>query len=304
MSMQPICKGCGQPIWGNYLSALNATWHPEHFVCAACGRPIAGASFQMHEDAPYHSECFRDRIAPRCAYCGKPLMGEYLVDQWGTRYCKEHQSQFPHCAYCGRLVPPQDQEMGKDAVRCPVCRSTEIETAEVAKPIFSQLIRWVGAQGLRYNNLPISLELCDRAKLAHYLNERNQAHSLGATMSTSYLQNGQVVRMEVRGVAVLRGLPSTLFQGVTVHELGHVWLIANGISNLPSWAEEGFCELLSHRYYMGLNTSEGRYHATAIERNGDPIYGEGFRRVRRVADAKGFQRFIEIMQTTRRFPTF
>ncbi len=304
MTMQPICKGCGQSIRGNYLSALNATWHPEHFVCAACGRPIAGASFQVHEGAPYHFECFRDRIAPRCAYCGKPLVGEYLVDQWGARYCKEHQSQFPQCAYCGRLVPPKDQEPGKDVVRCTVCRSTEIETAEVAKPIFSQLIRWVGAQGLRYNNLPISLELCDRAKLAQYLNQRNLAHSLGATMSTSYLQNGQVVRTEVRGVAVLHGLPSTLFRGVTVHELGHVWLIVNGISGLPQWAEEGFCELLSYRYYTGLNTPEGRYHVTAIERNADPIYGEGFRRVRGVADAKGFQRFIEIMQTTKRLPTF
>ena len=302
MAMQPICKGCGQPVWGNYLSALGATWHPEHFVCAACGRPIGGTSFQVHEGAPYHFECFRDRIAPRCAYCGKPLVGEYLVDPWGTRYCKEHQSQFPRCAYCGRLVPPLDQEPGNDVMRCPICRSTAIETADAAKPIFSQLIRWVGAQGLRYNNLRLSLELCDRAKLARYLSERNLTHSLGATMSTTYMQNGQVLRTEVRGVAVLHGLPTTLFQGVTIHELGHVWLIVNGISDLPLWAEEGFCELLSHRYYSELNTPEGRYHATAIEHNPDPVYGEGFQRVRAIADSTGFPRFIEIMQTTKRLP--
>ncbi|HEY5002601.1 MAG TPA: protein DA1 [Ktedonobacteraceae bacterium] len=303
MAIQPICKGCGRPVWGNYLTALGATWHPEHFICAACGRPISGTSFQVHEGAPYHAECFRDRIAQRCAYCNKPLIGEYLVDQWGTRYCKEHQNQYPRCSYCGRLVPPKDQEHGSDNIRCPICRSTAIETAEVAKPIFSQLIRWVSAQGLRYNNLPISLELCDRAKLAHYLGAHTLAHSLGATMSTTYMQNGQPLRTEVRGVAVLHGLPSTLFQGVTIHELGHVWLIVQGISNLPSWAEEGFCELLSHRYYAQLNTPEGRYHATAIEQNPDPVYGEGFRRVRAIAEPMGFQRFVEIMQTTKRLPS-
>src|SRR6266542_4491834 len=74
MSVQPICKSCGQPIWGNYLNALGATWHPEHFMCAACGRPIGGSSFQLYQGAPYHLECYRDRVAPRCAYCGKPLV--------------------------------------------------------------------------------------------------------------------------------------------------------------------------------------------------------------------------------------
>jgi len=303
MSVQPICKACGQPVWGNYLSALGSMWHPEHFTCAACGRPIAGANFQLHEGAPYHLDCYRDRVAPRCAYCGKPLVGEYLVDQWGTQYCKEHQSQFPRCAYCGRLVPPREREQASDTVRCSVCRFTAIETAEAAKPIFSQLIRWVGSQGLRYNNLRLSMELCGRATLARHLREHHQTHSLGATMSTTYMQDGQTLRTEVSGVAVLHGLPSTLFQGVTVHELGHVWLIAQGVQGLPAWAEEGFCELLSYRYYNELNTPESRYHASAIEHNPDPVYGEGFHRVRAIADGMGFPRFIATMQATKRLPT-
>jgi len=199
-------------------------------------------------------------------------------------------------------VPPNEQEAGADTVRCPICRSTAIDTAEVAKPIFSQLIKWVSAQGLKYNSLPIQLELCGRAKLASYLRERNQTHSLGATMSTTYMQDGHVVRTEVSGVAVLYGLPTTLFQGVTIHELGHVWLIVQGIQGMPDWAVEGFCELLSHRYYSALNTPESRYHATSVADNPDPIYGEGFRRVRAIADAMGFQRFLATMQASKRLP--
>lgn len=257
----------------------------------------------MHQGAPYHVECYSQQIAPRCAYCGKPLIGEYLVDQWGTRYCKEHQGQYPACEFCGRLVLPSEQERGAENIRCSICRSSAIESIEVAKPIFARLKQWIGSQGLRYNNLPISLELCGRARLAEYLHGHPETHSLGATMSTTYTLDGHVVRTEVGGVAVLRGLPSVLFEGVTIHELGHVWLVVHGVRGLPSWAEEGFCELLSYRYYRQMNTQESRYHAESIERNPDPIYGEGFRRVRAHADRVGWMRFIETLQTTKRLPT-
>jgi len=309
MSSQPICKQCNQPIMGSYINALGATWHPEHFLCAACHKPIGDARFNLHEGVPYHSECFRQWIAPRCAYCGKPLMSEYLVDHWGTKYCKEHQGKYPTCTFCGRLVPPQQREHSVDngeSVRCPICRASAIEKIEQARPIFSRLIQWVNNQGLIYNNLPLSLELVDRHKLAKLITGRAGTagiHSQGVTLSTTQTVNGKVVRTEVNGVAILEGMPAISFQGVTIHELGHVWLIVHDIKGLQPWAEEGFCELLTHRYYTQLNTEESRYHAKGIETNPDPIYGEGFRRVHVIVDAMGFQRFVEIMQRTKRLPS-
>jgi hypothetical protein len=302
MAQQLICKGCGQPIRGNYLSALGATWHPEHFVCASCGRPINTARFQVHEGKPYHSECFSNQIAPRCAYCNKPLVGEYLIDHWGTQFCAEHKDQYPRCAYCGRLVPPHDREPGAETVRCTICRGAAIETKEQAQPLFRQVVQWVNGQGLRYNNLPIHLELCGRATLAKYMQGRDLPDALGATAGKFYTENGRIVRAEVSGVAILLGLPSTLFRGVVAHELGHVWFVTQSIQRVPSWAEEGFCELLAYRYYSELNTPESRYHAEAIERNPDPVYGNGFRQVRTLADSIGFQRLIEVLSTAKQLP--
>jgi LIM domain-containing protein/protein DA1 len=309
MSFYPICKHCGQPIWGSYINALGATWHPEHFLCAACHKLMGGTRFNLHEGAPYHPECFRQWIAPRCAYCGKPLVSEYLVDHWGTEFCKEHKGKYPACSFCGRLVPPQQQEQGvrdSGSVRCPSCRASAIETIDQAQPIFSRLIRWVNAQGLMYNNLHLSLELVDRSRLAELFKGRGGTagtDSLGVTMSTTQTLNGRLISTDVKGVAVLEGLPSTLFQGVTIHELGHVWLIVHTIKGLSSWAEEGFCELLNYRYYTQLNTDESRYHAGGIESNPNPVYGDGFRRVRAIADALGFQRFVEMLRTTKRLPS-
>ncbi|GHO87353.1 protein DA1 [Dictyobacter formicarum] len=301
-AVQPVCKSCGQPIWGNYLRALGATWHPEHFICAGCGQIIQGSSFQVHQGFPYHIECYNRQIAPRCVYCNKPLVGEFLIDYWGQKFCREHEKQFPHCAYCGRLVPPQQQEHNAEVIRCPVCRSTAIEGSAEAKPLFSRVIRWMNSQGLIYNNLRLSLDLCGRAHLNNLLREGNIGHSLGATTSAMYTQNGRLLRTEINGIAVLQGLPAILFQGVTIHELGHVWLIVTGVHQLPTWAEEGFCELLSYRYYQDANTPEGRYHSLSKEHNVDPIYGDGFRRMRALVDRVGFPCLIETLRTTKRLP--
>lgn len=305
MVTYPTCKYCGQPIIGEALSAMDATWHPDHFLCAYCGRPIHEASFNVHDGKPYHTTCFREHILPRCAYCDEPLIGEYLRDYWGTLFHRRHEREFPHCAYCGRLVPPAQQERGtskSDVIRCPVCRSTAIETREEAQEPYQRARQWVGNQGLRYNNLPLKLEIVNRATLARYLNERGESepHSLGATMSETRMLNRRVISTEVSGVAVLTGLPELLFQGVVVHELGHVWLVVQSVQQLPSWQEEGFCELLSYRFYSEVNTLEGRYRAENIERNPNPVYGEGFRRVREYTNRVGFQRLLDELQTTKR----
>ncbi len=309
MREQPICANCKQPILeGSYVTALGKTWHREHFLCAACGLPILENSFNVHEGKPYHPACYVERFVPKCAYCGQPLVGEYLIDFWGNKFHKIHQTEFPRCIHCGRLVPLQQQESGLKpgaVIRCPVCRAEAIETSNEAQPIFRQLIQWVGQQGLRYNSLPITLELVDRPKLAEYLHVPMsvEPRELGVTMSTTYLEDGRAVRTEIKRVLVLQGMPSVLFQGVTIHELGHVWLTVQGIEKLPLWAEEGFCELLSQRYLSEIKTEEGRFYRERIEKNTDAIYGDGFRRVKAVVDRIGFQRFIQVLQTTKQMPT-
>jgi paxillin len=52
-----LCSGCGKPITGRCVNALDKKWHPEHFVCAFCMNPLSGGSFTEHNSKAYCKEC-------------------------------------------------------------------------------------------------------------------------------------------------------------------------------------------------------------------------------------------------------
>jgi len=53
----PKCGGCTKPITDNYITALNAQWHPECFVCRDCKNSFAGTSFYTVEGKPVCAKC-------------------------------------------------------------------------------------------------------------------------------------------------------------------------------------------------------------------------------------------------------
>jgi len=52
-----LCAGCGKPIGGRCVNALDKKWHPEHFVCAFCMNPLAGGAFTEQNSKAYCKEC-------------------------------------------------------------------------------------------------------------------------------------------------------------------------------------------------------------------------------------------------------
>jgi paxillin len=52
-----LCQGCKKPIQGRCITALDKKWHPEHFTCAFCMNPLAGASYVEKQGKPYCKTC-------------------------------------------------------------------------------------------------------------------------------------------------------------------------------------------------------------------------------------------------------
>ncbi len=268
-------------------------------VCDFCGKPIFGRYIQFNK-RNYHEHCYKNHILIRCSYCNNEITGDYLVDYWGSVFCKKHQNEFPACVFCGRLVPSRQNIHSIQGVRCSVCSRTAIERADQARPIFAKLVQWFHHEGLACNNTQLQIELTDRSQLTDLRGGAFNNHTLGLTLERVSVADG--TRQRVDKMLILSGMPATLFEGVASHELGHVWLATQVKAQLPAWAEEGFCELIAYRRYLTINTKESLFYCSQIVNNPDPVYGDGFRRVYALEQQLGFAQLIAQLRQTRRIP--
>ncbi|KAM9556324.1 leupaxin isoform 6-T6 [Guaruba guarouba] len=128
----PCCAYCAGPIREKVLTALDQTWHPEHFFCANCGKVFGDDGFLVQGGRPYCRQDFLAMFAPKCQGCERPVTGSYLSalkGAWhpecfvctdclsgfssgsffeleGRPYCEQHfhQRQGSICHGCGRPV--------------------------------------------------------------------------------------------------------------------------------------------------------------------------------------------------------
>ncbi|NWT75937.1 LPXN protein, partial [Prunella himalayana] len=131
-AFSPRCAYCTGPIREKVLTALEQTWHPEHFFCAQCGKVFGDEGFLERNGKPYCHQDFLAMFAPKCQACERPVIDNYLsalqgvwhaecfvctecltgftggsfFELEGRPYCELHfhQRQGTICHGCGRPV--------------------------------------------------------------------------------------------------------------------------------------------------------------------------------------------------------
>ncbi|XP_073971878.1 leupaxin-like isoform X2 [Rhodnius prolixus] len=81
----PRCAYCNGPILDKCVTALEKTWHTEHFFCAQCGKQFGEEGFHEKDGRPYCRDDYFDMFAPKCGGCNRPIMENYvsaLSTQW------------------------------------------------------------------------------------------------------------------------------------------------------------------------------------------------------------------------------
>ncbi|KRT81268.1 LIM domain containing protein [Oryctes borbonicus] len=121
----PRCAYCNGPILDKCVTALEKTWHMEHFFCAQCGKQFGEEGFHEREGKPYCRDDYFDMFAPKCGACNRAIMENYisaLNAQW-----------HPDCFVCRDCkLPVQGKSFyaieGKPV--CPKCIGAEDEEEE------------------------------------------------------------------------------------------------------------------------------------------------------------------------------
>lgn len=76
----PICNQCTAAIRGPFISALDKTWCPDHFICAnpTCRVPLINVGFVEEEGQLYCERDYEQYFAPKCGKCSRAIIGEVV----------------------------------------------------------------------------------------------------------------------------------------------------------------------------------------------------------------------------------
>jgi hypothetical protein len=105
-SVTMTCAKCGRYIDdGRYVQVGDQYYHPDHFVCARCDKPIGASQYYSRDGINYDRACYEEQFALKCAWCGKIIEGDYTIRD-GNNY---HQACFtanlaPKCGWCGEPI--------------------------------------------------------------------------------------------------------------------------------------------------------------------------------------------------------
>ncbi|XP_046635981.1 paxillin-like isoform X2 [Daphnia pulicaria] len=81
----PRCAYCNGPILDKCVTALDQTWHPDHFFCTQCGCQFGEDGFQEKDGKPYCKEDYLAMFALKCKGCSTAITEGYisaLNGQW------------------------------------------------------------------------------------------------------------------------------------------------------------------------------------------------------------------------------
>jgi hypothetical protein len=335
----PRCAGCGQPITGQYITALGKTWHPEHFVCARCGKPFGSEGYYERDGKPYCRRDYDELFGLRCAaggeligqqkyymeggkpYCekhywelfgkrcvigGEILKGEYQYNSWGDTYCKQHADQTPMCYSCNRPICSQATgggvRYGDGRTVCNICRRTAIDGDAAAQSVLDDVRRGLPGCGIIVPGAVITAKVVDQNELARR-ETRSGKPPTGLTLTQKQVMSGgRELSRRIEGVLILHGLPREHFEAVAAHELMHCYLFLDGFPELPRRDEEGLAELAEWLWLKQKTSQLAGQLAKATESGDDAIYGAGFQVARAGYERMGLARLLAQVKKNGRLP--
>lgn len=284
------CAHCHKPLGASWLTLdgkkLHEACYQAHYQehCGVCGGELTGSFSRDAEGKAYHSSCYAENKASRCDGCGQPLVGQFLQDLWGHKL-HPHHGGLPtlQCHVCARLISQKTSQggvqYGDGRVVCGICQISEITTPEQIEQARGLVLQQLKTVGFEYIPNYLAVSLADQRTLQQRLGVGRQTNSHGFTKTLIRDMPGQG-KIQEHSIFILYGLPRLQFMGVLAHELLHVWLNERQLNDV--WGEkeiEGFCNLATALVYQNDGTPLAGVLMQRLEKDPNPVYGEGYRKM-------------------------
>lgn len=213
----------------------------------------------------------------KCAICGEVIFDAYRQNKWGQYIHASHEVQM--CCSCQRFVLPSDQHLPFNRHICSHCIGKVVRKPEHVKWVYDRIQVIFHNKGLDLpENIPV--EVVDAAHIARMAND-HIINPLRYGLTVSARANGFFSSKMSHHVYIIDYLHKVIFGGTLAHELLHVWQNEHNIKLPPQYCE-GFCNLGSYLLYTSLDNDMTQVLTESMMQNPDPIYGDGFREVKRI----------------------
>jgi hypothetical protein len=290
--------GCASPP---PPTADTATPAARTVACALCGAPIEGPAVEWRRQG-YHPACY-DRVGPVCGVCRTVIHGRHVVLGRELAYHETCLESSPRCEGCG--LPTEGERGGAlrwddGRITCRTCRlDAAVDSSDARQACLAARSSLRQLLGLDLGSIdtPVTLvskpELLARAgALAH--------PALKALTECDEQIPGDGTRGERHyRIYVLSGLPRAGLVGVLSHELFHVLQSEATAHGSEPPLREGAANYVQVRV---LRARGEELRARLLEEDRDPVYGDGLRRIERLAGEKGESAAIQAGLRAARFP--
>ena len=298
-------------------------------VCDWCGKKIASnASFLRSDDKNFCSEkCFNqyaESLLPVCDVCGKRFKQGFTSN--GKNYCSraclettfkecvnchrkepagmilgediflcDYCSQLPACSCCQMPLDKFAKDLGDGRKICSACERIAVSSQYEAEKLMTALRQTLADRFKMSTDHTIQFVLCNRNEL------KKESSGDGERELGLFVVNRHTVTLFGRPVRnsadyrilILNGQPPDNFRTVGAHELAHDWMEENLPHIEDPMIREGFAEFVSWAFAGSENMDRIPWN---IEQNTDEVYGEGFRKVRKMmGDARTAAKWKQIL---------
>ena len=278
------CNYCKQKIEGEYTVVEGKTYHPNHFLCANCNKPING-NYYKDGSKYYHRHCYEQTVVPKCDVCLKPLTSKYLKDIYGITYHEYHEKEYPYCDNCNRLISQNTTRGGftyEDGRNiCNLCKKNSVSSDAVVPSLLNKVIKSLRNYGLNFNTGNINIKAVDRKMLKSAAGNSYSASIRGycwTRITEETFGKRETIKYE-HTIFVLNKIPAKYIEATIAHELMHVWINENIDHSLTKQLEEGSCNFIAYLYLKYDYSNLSKDIIKQLKDDPSPIYGDGFRKV-------------------------
>lgn len=226
---------------------------------------------------------FKPNTQPKCIVCGNNIVGHYYTDSYGNSVCMCHKDKTIFCLSCGRLCTKEHATgVGHNQFICDICSSNSPKDADIP-PITEYVKKHLSDVGL--TGIPVFT--------LHRVELDTLIKSSGGPCEGYAAYDGTHCE-----IYILKSLSKTCYASVLAHEMLHLWQYKHGLNPRKDICE-GFCNLGSYEILKSIGTEVALSRIISLEKDPDPIYGDGFRKVKKVLDSGGWPAVIKKIIGTR-----